>query len=37
MYMLLDANHGKKLEDPTYTGLDVCTPENVNTCLGGGS
>ena len=37
MYMLLDAIHGKKLQDPTYTGLDVCTPENVNTCVGGGS
>jgi len=23
--------------DPTYTGLDVCTPENVDTCIGGGS
>ncbi len=32
MYMLIDANEGKKLEDPTYTGLDVCTPENVDTC-----
>jgi ribose transport system substrate-binding protein len=32
MYMLLDAHNGKKLEDPTYTGLDVCTPQNVDTC-----
>lgn len=23
--------------DPTYTGLDVCTPQNANTCVGGGS
>jgi ribose transport system substrate-binding protein len=37
MEMLLAAHEGKKLEDPTYTGLDICTPENVNTCLGGGS
>jgi ribose transport system substrate-binding protein len=22
-------------KDPTYTGLDVCTPQNVNTCIGG--
>ena len=21
--------------DPTYTGLDVCTPDNVDTCIGG--
>ncbi|MGH6945417.1 MAG: sugar-binding protein, partial [Geminicoccaceae bacterium] len=32
MYMLLAAKEGKKLEDPTYTGLDVCSPENVDTC-----
>jgi len=22
-------------KDPTYTGLDVCTPQNANTCVGG--
>jgi ribose transport system substrate-binding protein len=22
--------------DPTYTGLDVCTQKNVETCIGGG-
>ena len=22
-------------EDPTYTGLDVCTPETADTCIGG--
>ena len=22
-------------EDPTYTGLDVCTPDNADTCIGG--
>ncbi len=32
MHMLLDARDGKKLEDPTYTGLDVCTPQKVDTC-----
>jgi ribose transport system substrate-binding protein len=37
MYMLLAAKEGKKLEDPTYTGLDVCTPENVDTCTKPGS
>ena len=21
--------------DPSYTGLDVCTPDNVDTCVGG--
>jgi hypothetical protein len=30
--MLMAAHNGKKLKDPTYTGLDVCTPENVDTC-----
>ena len=24
-------------KDPTYTGLDVCTPETAATCVGGGS
>lgn len=28
-----DGTGGPK--DPTYTGLDVCTPQNVNTCVGG--
>ncbi|MFO1037667.1 MAG: sugar-binding protein [Geminicoccaceae bacterium] len=35
MFMLKDAVEGKTLQDPTYTGLDVCTPENVATCIGG--
>ncbi|MEO1249752.1 MAG: substrate-binding domain-containing protein [Pseudomonadota bacterium] len=26
---------GGTVEDPTYTGLDVCTPENADTCIGG--
>jgi ribose transport system substrate-binding protein len=37
MYMLLAAHEGKKLKDPTYTGLDVCTPQNVDTCTKPGS
>ena len=28
MYMLLDIKNGKDVVDPTYTGLDVCTPKN---------
>jgi ribose transport system substrate-binding protein len=34
MFMLNDLNQGKKVADPTYTGLDVCTPKNVATCIG---
>ncbi|MEZ5932712.1 MAG: sugar-binding protein [Alphaproteobacteria bacterium] len=26
---------GVNPEDPTYTGLDVCTPETADTCIGG--
>jgi ribose transport system substrate-binding protein len=26
---------GEAPEDPTYTGLDVCTPENADSCIGG--
>ena len=38
MYFLNDIiREGKNPEDPTYTGLDVCTPKNVDTCIGGGS
>ncbi len=37
MYGLLDIKEGKAPPaDPTYTGLDVCTPDNVDTCVGGG-
>jgi hypothetical protein len=25
----------KNPEDPTYTGLDVCTPETADSCIGG--
>jgi ribose transport system substrate-binding protein len=36
MYFLKDIKDGKKAPtDPTYTGLDVCTPKNVATCIGG--
>jgi ribose transport system substrate-binding protein len=38
MYMLKDIKDGKaKPQDPTYTGLDVCTPKTADTCVGGGS
>jgi ribose transport system substrate-binding protein len=38
MYFLKDMKDGKPApKDPTYTGLDVCTPQNVGTCIGGGS
>ena len=36
MYFLNDIiRNGKNPEDPTYTGLDVCTPETADTCIGG--
>lgn len=35
MFFLKDLKEGKTVKDPTYTGLDVCTPENVATCIGG--
>ena len=35
MHFLLDiVENGKNPEDPTYTGLDVCTPETADTCIG---
>ena len=37
MHALLDMKEGKAApSDPTYTGLDVCTPKNADTCIGGG-
>jgi ribose transport system substrate-binding protein len=37
MYALKDIKDGKAApHDPTYTGLDICTPKNVETCTGGG-
>jgi ribose transport system substrate-binding protein len=36
MFFLKDIKEGKPApKDPTYTGLDVCTPQNVATCVGG--
>ena len=38
IFALKDIAEGKPApEDPTYTGLDVCTPETADTCVGGGS
>lgn len=38
MYFLRDIKDGKAApQDPTYTGLDVCTPKTAATCIGGGS
>jgi len=35
MYFLRDIKEGKAgPADPTYTGLDVCTPKTADTCLG---
>lgn len=34
MQRLLDLKNGKSLQDPEYTGLDVCTSENADSCLG---
>ncbi len=35
MFFLKDIKDGKaKPKDPTYTGLDVCTPQNVATLRG---
>jgi ribose transport system substrate-binding protein len=34
MQRLLDMKQGKTLKDPEYTGLDVCTADNADNCLG---
>jgi ribose transport system substrate-binding protein len=35
MFFLKDIKDGKPApKDPTYTGLDVCTPETADTCIG---
>ena len=34
MFFLKDLKEGKSIADPTYTGLDVCTNENADKCLG---
>ena len=37
MFALESIKEGKGApKDPTYTGLDVCTPKTANTCVGGG-
>lgn len=33
MFVLKDLAEGKEVEDPMYTGLDVCTAENIDTCI----
>jgi len=33
MYVLKDIAEGKDVEDPIYTGLDICNNENVATCV----
>jgi ribose transport system substrate-binding protein len=36
IYAIKDMKEGKPApEDPTYTGLDVCTPDTADTCIGG--
>ena len=36
MFFLKDMKDGKAAPaDPTYTGLDVCTPKTADTCIGG--
>jgi ribose transport system substrate-binding protein len=37
MMIMKDLAEGKEVEDPIYTGLDVCTQENADTCLQSGS
>lgn len=38
MKFFYDIKQGKPApKDPTYTGLDVCTPQTASTCVGGGS
>jgi ribose transport system substrate-binding protein len=31
--VMIDLIDGKDVEDPLYTGLDECTPENADTCI----
>lgn len=38
IFAIKDMKEGKPAPaDPTYTGLDVCTPETADTCVGGGT
>ena len=33
MFILKDIVEGKSVEDPIYTGLDVCSNDNIDTCV----
>ncbi len=33
MFILKDIVEGNQVEDPIYTGLDVCTNDNIDTCV----
>lgn len=33
MYILKDIAEGKKVDDPIFTGLDVCSNQNIDTCV----
>ena len=33
MYVLKDIVEGKEVDDPMYTGLDVCDNDNIDTCV----
>lgn len=35
MFILKDILEGNEVADPIYTGLDVCTPDNADTCIAG--
>jgi ribose transport system substrate-binding protein len=37
MEILKKLKNGESVEDPIFTGLDVCTAENADNCLAGGS
>ena len=33
MFIMKDLAEGKSVNDPIYTGLDVCTKKNADSCL----
>ena len=33
MFILKDLKEGKQVNDPIFTGLDVCTSDNADSCL----
>ena len=33
MFIMKDLAAGKTVDDPIYTGLDVCTADNADSCL----